>query len=434
MAHRVSFKGKIGIGPTRTKDEVAERPTDMGKHRLSTTNNDTAKTTTTKRARLLANMDIKRWYDNLARGSPLTAEGRLRRLGRFCELHEMTPAQIADLAIRDLRTATDLLEDHITMMESKGYSPGYVDEQIKTVKSWLRHFDVEIRRKIRVSGSNYTPTLQDERVPNAQEMSELYNRADMRASVIISLMAKSGLRPEVIGNHNGTDGLQMKDMPDLIIQQGVARCIRHPNRIIVRRELSKAGHAYFTFSTRTATDQILSYLNDRLLRGEPLHGNSAVVAPDHTNRSGRGNNSGKEFMPTQGISRIVRKTFRPRFEWRPYILRPYFDTQLLIAESKGKMAHDFRVFFMGHKGSMESRYTTNKGMLPEVLMAEMREAFLRSEEHLDQLDGDPSDAIVQQRLAAQQAIESATPEQLVHILEALGAGKMMDQVAATAAS
>ncbi len=432
MAHKNTSKGKIGAGCTCTKDEVAERPTDMGKHRLST-NNDTAKTTT-KRARLLANMDIRRWYDNLARGSPLTAEGRLRRLGRFCEMHEMTPAQIADLAIKDLRTATDLLEDHITMMESKGYSPGYVDEQIKTVKSWLRHFDVEIRRKIRVSGHNFTPTLQDERVPNAQEMSELYNRADMRASVIISLMAKSGLRPEVIGNHNGTDGLQMRDMPDLVIHQGEVKCTRHPNRIIVRRELSKAGHAYFTFSTRHATDQILSYLNDRFLRGEPLHGNSAVVGPDHTNRSGRGRNSEKVFLPTQGISRIVRKTFRPRFAWRPYILRPYFDTQLLIAESKGKMAHDFRVFFMGHKGTMESRYTTNKGVLPEVLMTEMREAFMRSEEHLDQLDGNHDDEVMQQRLAAQQAIETATPEQLGHILEALGAGKMMDRVAAAAAN
>ena len=141
-------------------------------------------------------MDIRRWYDNLARGSPLTAEGRLRRLGRFCEMHEMTPTQIVDLAVKDLRIATDLLEDHITMMESKGYSPGYVDEQIKTVKSWLRYFDVEVRRKIRVSRHNFTPTLQDERVPNAQEMSELYNRADMRASVIISLMAKSGLRSQ----------------------------------------------------------------------------------------------------------------------------------------------------------------------------------------------------------------------------------------------
>ncbi|MDE0525099.1 MAG: site-specific integrase [Thaumarchaeota archaeon] len=434
----LSGKIEISIQHKDPTSEVAERLTDMGtnKQPRATTTKDTVKTTNnnTKRTRLLANLDIKRWYDNMARGSALTAEGRLRRLGRFCEVHQTTPMQLADLATRDLRTATDLLEDHITMMESEEYSPGYVDEQIKAVKSWLRHFDVEIKRKIRVSGHNFTPTLQNERVPSAQEMAELYSRAGLRESVIISLMAKSGLRPEVIGNHNGTDGLQMRDMPDLVIQQGVVRCARHPNRIVVRRELSKAGHQYFTFSTRAATDQLVSYLNDRLSRGEPLHGSSPVVAPDYVYKTGRGNNSEKTFLPTQRVSRIVRQTFGPRFAWRPYILRPYFDTQLLIAESKGKMAHDFRVFFMGHKGTMESRYTTNKGVLPEVLMAEMREAFMRSEEHLDQLDGNRDDEVMQQRLAAQQAIETATPEQLGHILEALGAGKMMDRAAAAAAS
>ncbi len=413
--------------------EVAERLTNMGTNKQPrTTTKDTAKTTNTKRARLLANMDIKRWYDNLARGSPLTAEGRLRRLGRFCEMHQVTPMQLADLALKELRTTTDLLEDHITMMESKGYSPGYVDEQIKAVKSWFRHFDVEIRRKIRVSGHNFTPTLQNERVPSAREMAELYSRAGLRETVIISLMAKSGLRPEVIGNYNGTDGLQMRDLPDLIIQQGVVKCTRYPNRIVIRRELSKAGHSYFTFCTRSATDHLVSYLNDRLSRGEPLHGNSAVVAPDYVYKTGRGNNSAKPFLPTQRVSRIVRNTFRPRFEWRPYILRPYFDTQLLIAESKGKMAHDFRVFFMGHKGTMESRYTTNKGVLPEVLMAEMRDAYVRSEEFLDQTNTTEADTL-EQRLEIQNLMQGATPQQLGHILEALRAGKM-SQIATPVAS
>ncbi|MDH2908475.1 MAG: hypothetical protein PXX83_10330 [Candidatus Nitrosotalea sp.] len=64
-------------------------------------------------------------------------------------------------------------------------------------------------------------------------------------------------------------------------------------------------------------------------------------------------------------------------------MRAYFDTQLLMAESRGKIAHDFRVFFMGHKGSMEAKYTTNKGMLPVALVEEMRQAFRRSEELLD---------------------------------------------------
>ena len=71
---------------------------------------------------------------------------------------------------------------------------------------------------------------------------------------------------------------------------------------------------------------------------------------------------------------------------------------------------------MGHKGSMESRYTTNKGILPDVLTAEMREAFLRSEEHLEQANADP---LLEQRAEAQSILETATPEQLDLVLKVL---------------
>lgn len=93
----------------------------------------------------------------------------------------------------------------------------------------------------------------------------------------------------------------------------------------------------------------------------------------------------------------------------------YYDRteiQLLIAESKGKMAHDFCVFFMGHKNTMKSRYTTNKGVLPEVLMAKMYSAFTLHKEHL----GRPgTDDTIQQRLRVRQLIQDATPQQLGHI-------------------
>ncbi len=46
-----------------------------------------------------------------------------------------------------------------------------------------------------------------------------------------------------------------------------------------------------------------------------------------------------------------------------------------MAESRGKIAHDFRVFFMGHKGSMEARYATNKGILPSALVGTWKSAF-----------------------------------------------------------
>lgn len=73
---------------------------------------------------------------------------------------------------------------------------------------------------------------------------------------------------------------------------------------------------------------------------------------------------------------------RPKFNWRPYVLRAYFDTQLLLAESHGKITHPYRVFFMGHNGDIESRYTTNKGVLPVSLMEDMRQAFTRCEPYL----------------------------------------------------
>ena len=399
----------------KIKDEVAERFTDMGKNKLST-KKDTAKQRTSRKKKMLANLDIKRWYDNLARGSPITADVRLRRLDRFCQIHQMTPMEIVDLGMRDLRTMIDLLEDHITWMEEKGYSPGYTEGFIKTIKSWLGHFDVEIKRRLKVRNTGYTPTLQNERVPDGQEISEVFSRASLRASVMISLMSKSGLRPEVLGNHDGTDGLQMRDLPDIVIHQGTAKCIRTPNQVIVRRELSKAKHQYFTFLTSSGTKKLIAYLNDRLACGKPLHGDSPVIAPDHRHKLNRGKNNGKAFLPTRQISKEIRNTFRPRFQWRPYVLRAYFDTELLIAESKGKIAHDFRVFFMGHKGSMEARYTTNKGMLPEILVREMRDAFKRSEELLD-LETSNEDPILEQKEVMQQTIRDATPEELGSMLE-----------------
>ena len=375
---------------------------------------DASSTTIVKKSELLSDPDVRRWYDNMVRGSPLTAKGRLRKLSRFCEMHHTTPASLAEIATNDLKAVTDMLQDHITMAESKDYSPGYIEEHVNSVKSWLMHSDITIRRRTKISHSGFSPTLQNERVPERHEISEIYERAGLRESVMISMMAKSGLRPGVMGNHDGTDGLQVRDLPDIILDNGKAECTQTPNRIVVRRELSKAGHRYFTFSTNHATKLLLEYLNDRLEHGEVLDEHSPVIHPnDHGNKWRR---SQKAFLPTQRISDKIRRVFRPKFTWRPYVLRAYFDTQLLIAESRGKITHDFRVFFMGHKGTIESLYTTNKGILPMVLVNEMAGAFTRSEEHLDQAC---SDRNLSQRQQIQEMLDQATPRQIERVLDIL---------------
>ena len=68
---------------------------------------------------------------------------------------------------------------------------------------------------------------------------------------------------------------------------------------------------------------------------------------------------------------------------------------------------------MGHKGTMESRYTTNKGILPVILINEMSDASARSEEYLDQTNMIPR---LDQKIRIQEIIDQATPEQLNHIL------------------
>jgi hypothetical protein len=93
------------------------------------------------------------------------------------------------------------------------------------------------------------------------------------------------------------------------------------------------------------------------------------------------------------------------------VLRAFFDTQLLIAESRGKIAHDFRVFFMGHSGSIEAKYTTNKNILPKILMDEMREVFRKSQEFLDyQTNTEQDEKIIQQRVVTSDEFEKLVTE------------------------
>ncbi|TLY06254.1 MAG: site-specific integrase [Thaumarchaeota archaeon] len=337
----------------------------------------------TKKSKLLADPNIKRWYDNVVRGSPNTAEINLRRLGKFCEDHQIKPMQLAKLGTKDIRTVTDLLQDHISWMESQGKAPQYIKGTITAVKSWLHHFDVFIKRRIKIANVDSTPTLEKERVPLREELVELFSRANLRAGAIMSLVAKAGLRPEVLGNYNATDGLMIKDLPELVIKEGLATFTNKPPRLVVRKTLSKTDHEYFTFLTDLGAKRLAAYLNERLVSGEQLTPESPVIAPFARYVRNRGENKGKRFVETITIRHDIQKAMRPRFSWRPYVLRAFFDTQLLIAESRAKIAHDFRVFFMGHKGSMEAKYTTNKGILPEMLVDEMREAFSRSEEFLD---------------------------------------------------
>ena len=114
--------------------------------------------------------------------------------------------------------------------------------------------------------------------------------------------------------------------------------------------------------------------------GEELSTHSPVLTPKKYSRSKKSEGS---HIATTNIGDMIRSAIRKAgFQWRPYVLRAYFDSKLLIAENNGKIAKDYRVFFMGHKGDIEAVYTTNKGRLSIETTEDMRQAFKKACEFL----------------------------------------------------
>jgi hypothetical protein len=335
----------------------------------------------TKKEALLFDPDVKRWYENLGRGSGNTAEVALRRLSLFCEENKTTPKGLVRLP---KKTLEDQVLDHVSRMEKRGNAPGYTEGMVKAVKSWLGYNDIKLTRKIRIRNSRETPTLANEVVPTQEELKRLLNYADERARTGIALVANAGVRLETLGNESGTDGLRISDLPELLVKGRHVTFNQLPTIVTVRPELSKARHKYFTFLTKEGGEYLGAYLEKRLASDEKLHPSSPIIAvtPGYEQMGKGKRNRGSNFVSTRNISRMIREAMRPAFKWRPYVLRAYFDSGMMIAENRGKVSHSFSVFWMGHKGDMSSRYSTHKGRLRDDDVEEMRSSFKKCAEFL----------------------------------------------------
>jgi hypothetical protein len=320
---------------------------------------------------LLEDPDVKRWYDNISRGSRVTADVYLRRLGSFCNIIKTEPKELASHSEQELY---NLLLDRISQMEQEGKMGSYIESEIKSVKSWLSHMGKDIKKKIRIEGARDAPSLKDERVPTKEELKRIVLSSDKKTRVAAILVAHSGVRIQTIGNYKGDDGLRLEDFPELEVQFDGVEFKHKPTIVVVRKSLSKARHQYLSFLSEEGCEYIQDYLNERINQGEELTPKSPLVTPKLKM---------KPFIRANNVGDDIRAALRSAgFNWRPYVLRCYFDTMLMLAESKGLVLRDYRQFWMGHKGDIENRYTTNKCRLPEEVINDMRQAYERSQEFL----------------------------------------------------
>jgi len=323
-----------------------------------------------KWAYLLEDEDLERWYRVTARGSRLTAEVSLRRIGKACGLLGLDPKGMVEAAQGDLMGFSDKVDDVVTHLEEEGLSPGYIEDIVQSIKSWLKHNGVELTRRIVISNRGRTPTIEDEQIPSKEELSRIFRVSPPRVRVAEAFIALSDLRPQVLGDHWGQDGLRLNDLPEIQFENGKVTFEVVPTMVKVRANLSKARHAYFSFLPEEGCTYLAEYLESRIREGEELSPESPVIG--HKTKR----NAVNPFIRTVKLGDLIRKSMRKAGVMkRPYVLRCYAETQLIIAESKGKISHPYLQFVAGHKGDIEARYSTNKGRLPPEMIENMRSAY-----------------------------------------------------------
>ncbi len=272
--------------------------------------------------------------------------------------------------------ATRLLLDQVSELESESYAGSYIESIVKAARSWLSHNQIALTVKIKVTGADDTPTLVNERTPTSQELAGILRAGELDARAATALIAFSGVRPEALGNYDGSDGIRIGDFLEASIDRTTKKVEfkNLPTLIRVRKCISKAGHQYLTLLCEEGCRYVADYWEYRMRLGEVFASDSAAI---------KARFASKQFIRTTNIGDKIRNAIRAAgFTWRPYVLRCYFDMQLMLAESKGLVIRDYRVFWMGHKGDIEHRYTTNKHRLPEPVIEDMRESYQRSQKYL----------------------------------------------------
>ncbi len=324
---------------------------------------------------LLKDKDIARWKHSTEAGSKITVDVYLRRLGSFCVEMGKTPQQILKMKDRDL---ANLIDDYVIEREKKGNAGSYIKSTIKAVKSWLLFNGIKLPRQIKVKDAEKSPTLSEERIPTQEELRRIFNAGDSRERTACAIVAFTGVRIGVLGNYRGADGLKIKDIPDLKVDGEEITFLRMPAQINVREDLSKSGNKYFTFLGQEGCMYLHNYLIERMRSGETITPDSAIItASKYGQRT-------KQHISTTNIGDLMRNAIRNAgFTWRPYVLRAYFDSRLLLAQDERLIQRDYRAFFMGHTGDIEHRYTLNKGRLPEDLIESMRSAYDKSSKFLE---------------------------------------------------
>ena len=239
-----------------------------------------------------ANADVKRWINNL--NSDSTKRIYSESLLKFAEFSKLNPAEIIQKFKDNKKEGEDLLTDFILDLKGKR-TPKSVGNHLNGVKSWLRHNDIDFKRKINCGNLRETPTLENECAPDQNELNRILKYSDLRGKSAIALIAFAGLRPTASIN------LKLMDLPDLKVTNEEIGFNKTPAQVKVRSRYSKNSKAYFTFLSSEGCEYLTEYLKYRIKLGEKLTPESPVLSYSKKSKL-------KSFT-RKGYSKLIKRIF-----------------------------------------------------------------------------------------------------------------------------
>jgi hypothetical protein len=337
---------------------------------------------------LLSHPLIQPWYESRSLRSRLSADQYVRQLGLQLERTGLDPQGILALAKKDPDKLRDLLVRDAARLKREGWLDSSISKFTDVLKAFLKFHRVPFDgypslRPIRAA------SLSLERVPTPDELGRILERLSLRGRVIALLHAHAGIRPGVLGSYGGEAGLTLGDLPELKIGRE-SEFGEIPLVIRVPADLSKTRVAYITFGTQQLATALLAYLGARQDGGEKLGPTSPVIAAGIMRgvaAESRANAKfSRGFLSTKSIEDELRSVIHAMVPegvtWRPYVLRSYCSTRLLIAEGQGKISRDLREAILGHDGGVASRYNVGKRWGSELL-TEARREYANAAEFLE---------------------------------------------------
>jgi hypothetical protein len=300
----------------------------------------------------------------------------------------LEPAALLSIARTEPETLRNRLVQYAAEQKRGGRLDSYISKSFEGLSSFFKHHRAKFEDFPKLSPIRGA-SLSKERVPTPQELGQILERLSQRGRVTALFLAHSGLRPGVLGSYGGEAGLTLDDLPDLELGPP-DRLKETPFIIRVRADLSKTRRQYVTFGTEQLATALLAYLQARRASGEKLSGTSPVLVPGTLRGvavNSRGTSKfGRGFIATKNVVKEIQETLHESLPtgvtWRPYVLRSYCSTRLLLAEGHGRISRDLREAILGHDGGIASRYNVGKRW-GEELLTEARREYGNASEFLE---------------------------------------------------